>query len=92
MATDVDLIKILFLQAAEQPVMAQLVQNLLLTFNLNGLLPNAQSLTSVPQSTQTSPVGNQPKQTYTPSKHTNTPVHVYHRPARSSDRENQQDN
>jgi lipoprotein Spr len=57
------------------------------------VLPNGQTFNpSVPQpQQQASPVGNQPKQTYTPSKHSYNPVHVYHRPERSSDGENQQE-
>jgi lipoprotein Spr len=57
------------------------------------VLPSGQTFTpSVPQSQpQASPVGNQPKQKFTPSKHTYNPVNVYHRPERSSDGGNQQE-
>jgi murein DD-endopeptidase / murein LD-carboxypeptidase len=57
------------------------------------VLPNGQTFNpSVPQpQQQAAPVGNQPKQTFTPTKHSNNKVQVYHRPTSSSNGENQQE-
>lgn len=56
------------------------------------VLPDGQTFNpSVPQPQQNAaPNATQPKPSYTPAKHSNNPVNVYHRPAKSSDGENQQ--